>query len=360
MVALATLAATAIIAACADSTRGTPDPAPRSYMMGFSNFPPAPDTMLQRRTVELWLTRADAAIMHIDPPWAALLAGADADSLVRADVLPLKNAYAQQLAKLVVIETDITNGIDRTSESPALVALGRSITEDTVQRLYRTWVVALARIADPDFLGLASETNLVRVAAPPAVYDAVVKMTNDAAAAIQPSGHPTYLYISVQAEVAWGRLGGPAGAFVGVDRDRLDFSFIDVLGVSSYPYLGGFTSPDQVPDDYFARLAGSPPLKMLITEGGWTSADVVGVHSSPELQRQWIERAAALLDNAQAIGWFQLQFTDLDLVAFGLPADDPQLAPFTQLGLVDITLTPKPALAQWDKTFGRRRELVLP
>jgi hypothetical protein len=103
--ALAIVAAASILAACADSTQSAPNAAPRTYMMGFSNFPPAPDTSLQRRSAEMWLTRADAAIMHIDPPWAALLAGADADSLVRADVLPLKSANAQ-LGKLVVIETD--------------------------------------------------------------------------------------------------------------------------------------------------------------------------------------------------------------------------------------------------------------
>jgi hypothetical protein len=87
---------------------------------------------------------------------------------------------------------------------------------------------------------------------------------------------------------------------------------------------------------------------------------VVGVHSSPALQQQWIRRAESLLDNAHAIGWFQLDFTDLDLAAFGLPADDPQLAPFVHLGLVDIALTPKPALAQWDSVFARKLELALP
>ncbi|MDQ2768526.1 MAG: hypothetical protein M3Y30_15395 [Gemmatimonadota bacterium] len=353
------LATIAIAAACGSDSSAGPGGTNRSYFMGFSDFPPAPDTALLRRTVQMWNTRADAAIMHIDPPWAALLAGGDADSLVVADVLPLRLAYAQQLNKVVVIETDVTNGIDRTSESPALVTLGRSITEDTVQRLYRRWVRSLDSIADPDFLGLASETNLIRAAASPAVYAAVVKMTNDAAADVH-TIQRSFLYVSVQAEVAWGRLAGPAGTFVGVDRDRADFPFIDMLGVSSYPYLGGFTDPSQMPDDYYSRLRGSPALLLMVTEGGWSSANVGAVRSSPTLQEAWIERAAILLDNAHALAWFQLDFTDINLVAFGLPADDPQLAPFVYIGLVDTALTPKPALAQWDKVFARTRVSDLP
>lgn len=84
------------------------------------------------------------------------------------------------------------------------------------------------------------------------------------------------------------------------------------------------------------------------------------MHSSPALQRAWIERAETLLDNAKALAWFQLDFTDINLVAFGLPADDPQVAPFVYIGLVDTALTPKPALARWDSVFARPRVLALP
>ncbi len=344
--------------ACGSDSSG-PGVKSRSYRMGFSDFPPAPDTAALRRTVQLWNARSDAAIMHIDPPWAALLAGGDPDSLVRAEVLPLRAAYAS-LGKVVVIETDVTNGIDRTSESPALLALGRSITEDTVQRLYRRFVSSVSSIASPNYLGLASETNLIRAASTPAVYAAVVAMTNAAAGDLRASNGGMILYVSVQAEVAWGRLVGPAGVFVGIDRDRADFPFINVIGISSYPYLGAFADPSQVPDDYFSRLAGTPALRVLVTEGGWSSASIGAVHSSPVLQQAWIRRASALLDNAHAVAWFQLDFTDINLVAFGLPADDPQVAPFAFIGLVDTALAPKPALATWDSVFGRPLSPALP
>lgn len=197
------LAVTAFAIAVGCSSDGSPGPGARlrTYDMGFSDFPPAPDTMLARRAIQLRLPRADAAIMHLEIPWNALLAGASADSLVLADVMPLANAYrASGLA--VVIETDVTNPIDRTAESPALVLAGHSLTEDTLQRVYRRYIVSLATVAAPIYLGLASETNLIRAAAPAGVYAA----------------------------------------------------------------LGGFADPSEVPDDYFARLAGERLPPVLVTE----------------------------------------------------------------------------------------------
>jgi hypothetical protein len=47
-------------------------------------------------------------------------------------------------------------------------------------------------------------------------------------------------------------------------------------------------------------------------------------------------------------------FTDLDLMAFG-QASNPQLVPFSLLGLVTTELVPKPALAEWDAAFARPR-----
>lgn len=343
--------------ACSSDSSSGPRDRTRSYYMGFSDFPPAPDTAVLRHTIELWNSRSDAAIMHIDPPWDGLLAGASSDSLVRLEVLPLIQAY-RSLGKTVVIETDVTNGIDRTAEAPGLVSLGRSITEDTVQKLYENYVVSIAAIAQPDYLGLASETNLVRAAGPSGVYAAIVLMTNAAAARIR-AVSIGFLYISVQVEVGWGRLLAD-NTYVGVAQDRADFPFIDVLGLSSYPYLAGFTDPAQIPDDYFSRLASDPTIPVLISEGGWSSANVGTVHSSPALQAKWIARAATLADNAHAVAWFQLSFTDINLRAFGLDPNDPQVAPFAFIGLVDTVLAPKPALATWDSIFARTLEQSRP
>jgi hypothetical protein len=326
---------------------------PRSFMMGFSVIPPKPDIKLAVRSMGIWAQRADAAIMHLDVPWALLLAGTSPEEALRRDGVDLEHFYrSKHLA--VVITIDVTNGLARESEAPALVAAHRSITEPAVQRLYRNYVRTLVAALHPDYLGLAAETNLIRMIAPRAIYDAVVRMTNDAAADIRRQ-HPATalpLYVSVQVETAWGKLGKQA-AFAGIDQDMRDFPFMNVLGLSSYPYLAGFKEPQQIPLDYYTRVRGSRSLPVMVVEGGWPSASVHGVlSSSPEMQARYIARQAELLDAAKAIGVFQLSFTDLDLASFPRPV--PAILPlFATLGLVDADLRPKPALAVWDKVYAR-------
>jgi hypothetical protein len=346
---------TAVLVAC---PRGAPEPkvssgAPRTYLMGFSVIPPRPDLATAVRSLDMWTKRADAAIMHLDVPWALLLAGNSPEDALRRDGVDLEHYYRSKHLKLIVT-IDVTNGLARESESPALVSAHRSITEPSIQRLYRIYVHALVDKLHPDYLGLAAETNLIREIAPRPVYDAVVRMTNDAANDVrrQHSSAALPLYVSVQVETAWGKL-GKQRAFAGIDQDLRDFPFMNVIGLSSYPYLGGFKDPDQIPLDYYNRVRGSRKLPVMVVEGGWPSESARGVFSSsPEMQARYIARQAQLLDAANAIAVFQLSFTDLDLASFPKPV--PTILPlFATLGLVDANLQPKPALRTWDEVFGR-------
>jgi hypothetical protein len=326
----------------------------RSYLMGFSVVPPKPDVKMAIQSMEIWTRRADAAIMHLDVPWALLLAGTSPEDALRKDGVDLEHYYRSKHLKLVVT-IDVTNGLARESEALALVAAHRSITDPAVQRLYRNYIRALVEMLHPDYLGLAAETNLIRQIAPSPVYNAVVRMTNDAASEIRRSRSASTLplYISVQVETAWGKL-GQQGVYVGIDQDLRDFPFVNLLGLSSYPYLGGFKDPDQIPLDYYTRIRGSRELPLIVVEGGWPSTSARGAFSSSqEMQSRYIARQSQFLDEAKAIAVFQLSFTDLDLGSFPKPV--PAILPlFATLGLVDANLKPKPALATWDKIFARR------
>ncbi|MGH7515884.1 MAG: hypothetical protein ACREOC_00225 [Gemmatimonadales bacterium] len=318
--------------------------------MGFSGIPPRPDQSAVLPTVDQWASRADAAILHISPPWSALLAGTAADAAVRALHLALVEHYRSR-GLAVVVTLDATDGLNRAAEAPELVALGRSISEPAVQQAYRGYAVALATILAPDFLGLAAETDLIRLVAPPALYAALVAMVNDAAADVRAGAPAVPLYVSVQAEVAWGRQ-QPTPAYIGVTQDLADFPFVQALGISSYPYLGGFADPKEVPLDYYARLGEDGSLPLLVVEGGWPSVTVGAAESSPEEQARWIDRQVALLDAAGVDAVFQLTFADLDEPG-GWPVG---IAPFARLGLVDPAFNPKPALARWDAAFTRVRQ----
>jgi hypothetical protein len=333
-------------------TTPTPGAAPRTYLMGFSAFPPRfGDNTLIIRVIDTWATRADAALMFYSPPWAQLLAGQDAEALVRANELGLANYFRGKNLRIVA-NIDATDGLDRASDAPELRALGRSLTEPAVREAYARYVAAFASVIRPDYLAVASETNLVRAIAPPALYAGLVDAANRAAAEAKRAAPATRVFTTIQVEVAWGRL-VPGGGFVGVARDRADFPFAEALGLSSYPYLAGFAEPEDVPLEYYSRLQeGVTPLPAMVIEGGWTSAAVGGIASSPDKQRRYVERHARILDAARAAAWFQISFTDLDLSAIEVPPGSI-LPLFAALGLVDVNLVPKPALTPWDETFRR-------
>lgn len=318
--------------------------------MGFSALPPRADTALLIPTLTLSTQHSDAGLVQLSIPWTVLLGGISAAQEVRVVRLPLANYY-RGVGQPITVALDVTDGLNRAQEAPELIAAGRSITEPAIQQLYREYVSAVDSILHPEYLSLAAETNLVRSAAPVPVYAAVVAMAGVAAAELRARGTASKLLVSVQVEVAWGGLQG--GTYVGIAQDRADFPFIDALGLSSYPYLGGYTQPESIPLDYYSRLVAGEPLPEVVLEGGWPSVAAGGVSSTPELQARYIRRHAELLDAAQAVAVFQITFTDLDLSA-SPPPPGSVLPLFAHLGLVDSALAPKPALAVWDSVLGVR------
>lgn len=359
------LALMAFAAGCSKHSPTAPVPgAPtRSWFMGFSALPPRPDQTVTLQALFQWSTRADAAIAHADVPWDSLLAGVPAETLVVRSVWPLIQYYRGQ-HMTVTYEIELTNGLDRSAEAPALVAAGRSIAEAPVRALARRWAAAVDSIAAPDYIGLGSETNLVRLAAPPPLYANLVALSASIADTLAMlhtrlhRAHDPVPYTSVQVDQAWGRLAGPAG-YAGIATDLADFPFGGVLGLSSYPYLAGFAEPESIPANYYARIANDAHRPVMVVEGGWTSASLstasVTVVSSRAEQARYVRTQGRLLTAAHALGWYQLSYTDLDLAAWPPQPPGSILPLFAALGLVDVNLAPKPALAPWDSLFALRR-----
>ena len=346
--------ALATLVSCKNTTSGpqTNNRLPaRTFRMGFSANPPQPTNESALATINAWTPHADAAIMHVSVPYKALLTGTTAATYVNAIDLPLANLYRARGFPLT-ITVDVTDGLNRAAEAPDLVALHRSITDTAVQTVYRQYVQALVSAIRPDYLGLAAETNLIRLQIAPTVYAALVKMTNAAAADVRAlGGAQPHLYVSIQADVAWGP---PPGPYQGAETDFRDFPFNEVLALSSYPYFV-YSDPTQIPLDYYTRIANGRKIPIVVVEGGWTSAAVGSVQSSQAKQVAYLRRQEKLLDSAKAIAVLELNFSDIDLTAYQpLPAGST-LPLFASLGFVDARLAPKAALATHDSIFSRPR-----
>ena len=321
----------------------------RTYRMGFATSAPQPNITEIIQSLNTWTKHADAAIISTEPPWDSLLNGEDPATYVTNNYAYLTSVYRKANLKLWIY-IDPENGLARQKDSDPLVARGKSIAQQNIQQVYARFVVVMDSILHPDHLGLALETNLVRLAAPDSIYQGVKQAANAAAAQIKAMDPNTPLSVSIQAEVAWGRIGATSAnsTYIGIATDYTDFPFIQELGISSYPYLT-FTNPSDMPLNYYAQLATGHTTPVFVSEGGWTSANITAqnVQSSPTQQQAYIHRQGQLLAQANAIGIFQLTFTDLSLDAW--PATDAaELIPFAFLGMVDSNFIPKPALATWD------------
>jgi hypothetical protein len=326
---------------CSKHKAGAGASAGRTYRMGFAASAPRPDLNLLLQSLGLWTQHADAAIISTEVPWDSLLSGENPVQYVTDAYVQLAGIYRSQHLKLWVY-IDPENGIDRVSDSYPLAALGKSIAQPGIQQVYRRFVVVMDSILRPDHLGLALETNLIRYAAPDSIYQGVKAAVNGAAGDVRMVDKQVPLSVSVQAEVAWGKLGGTG--FAGVGQDFADFPFLQELGVSSYPYLGGYAVPGDIPLNYYSQLAAGHSIPVFVSEGGWSSAPAYGGVAT---QAAYIDRQGQLLAQAKAIGYFQLTYTDLDLSGWGA-VDSAGLYPFAFIGVVDTSFGAKPALAAWD------------
>jgi hypothetical protein len=322
----------------------------RTYRMGFATSAPEPNINEIIQSLSLWPSHADAAIISTEVPWDSLLNGEDAATYVTNNYVYVTSIYRSHNLKLWVY-IDPENGLARQRDSDPLTAMGKSIAQPNIQQVYERFVVAMDSILHPDHLGLALETNLIRLVAPDSIYQGVKQAVNTAAARVKAIDTKTPLSVSVQAEVAWGRATTPLGGtstYAGIAADYTDFPFIQELGISSYPYLS-YTNPGDIPLNYYAQLTTGHSTPVFVSEGGWTSANITAynVQSSNAQQQAYIRRQGQLLTQAKAIGLFQLTYTDLSLGAWPT-IDSTELIPFAYLGMVDSNFIAKPVLTTWD------------
>ena len=329
----------------------------RTFRMGFSAIPPRlTDARSLLDAIAAWRPHADAAILQHDIQWGALFAGATPASQIEEHVVPLAQYYRSLGLSPLVITIEPLNSGARDREAWELLAAGRSITEPAIQALYKSYVTEVARLARPDYLVLALEVNLVRAVAPASLYNALVSMTKAGASGIRAAGLTTRLGVSVEVETAWNLLPRETlqGTllFKGIATERSHFNFVQFLGLSAYPHMGGFTAPSQIPTNYYSRLRGAPALPVMVVEGGWTSNSGPYWSGSLTIQAAWITRQAVLLDAAQAVALFQLNAPDIEASTFYVgPGVD--ISPLLFLGVFDVNLQPKPSLVACDQILAR-------
>lgn len=336
------------LAACGGSDRASEPPPPRTWSLGFSPTPPVLTVQSVLQGIDTWSQRSEFAIVHEELPWTDLLAGTAPEQILENEKTELV-AYMRARGQRLVFVLDLTDGLSRAEEAPQLRALGRSLSEPAVQQVARDYALAVAAVLQPDYLGLAAETNLIRAAAPASLYAAVVTTANLMAADLDAANATAVQFHSVQVETAWGLF--TATPFEGIEQDLADFPFAEAIGLSSYPYFV-FDDPNDIPDDYYSRVIEPTALPAFVAEGGWSSTSVGVGQGSLEKQARYVARQAQLLDSIGALMWLHLLFADPELATWPQPIP-PNLPLFVNIGFTNSDFSPKPALAEWDELFAR-------
>ena len=161
----------------------------------------------------------------------------------------------------------------------------------------------------------------------------------DIAAGVHDASPETQVFPVFQLEKITGHRGGLFGGDESATPrwDLLDaFANADAVGFTTYPGLV-FRDPADIPADYYRTIRDHTDLPVLVTEMGWfTADDITGWNSSPQEQREFVQRLPALL-------------ADLDpqVVIWSFLYDQPIQRPFDTMGLFDDTGAPRPAWDVW-------------
>ncbi len=87
-----------------------PQPATRTYRMGFSGIPPRADINLAIASIDLWSRRADAAIISFEMRWGELLDGVPPETLVVREQLGL--AASDVRARNATVKLSVSVQVD--------------------------------------------------------------------------------------------------------------------------------------------------------------------------------------------------------------------------------------------------------
>lgn len=322
----------------------------RSYGMGFFVQASRPTVPAVLEWVQQVIKVSDHVMIQRPVPWTRIGAGDSYEKIIAEDFTGLVNLLRGSGLKLVLL-VDPLDGLHRTQEPPEAIKNGRTLKDPATRAIHEAWVLALVSAFKPAYIGLASEINTIRATGDRELYEIIRDMCNRLAPQIRQLSPSSRIFVSFQVDNAWQLPPWPKSD---VDQFALTREFdVDVVGLSSYPGFS-FSSPAEIPIDYFRRFEVASGKPLLMAEGGWGSAG--GPNNSPANQAAYYQRMFDLLDGVQAELAILLLYQDLDLSepGWGFTPDQVSiLTHFASMGMVEITGALKPVHAVWEERFQR-------
>lgn len=300
---------------------------------------------------------ADFILIQPNIPWLDFLEGPEGVSQSRTD---LENQVL--LAKMHDLEwifvVDPLNGLNRREFKGLPEDWDASFANPDVRNTFKHFTIWIVDEFNPRYLGLASEINTY-MDAHPADSEHYLSLYKEVYEEVKGRSPDTQIFVTFQ----WDDLNN---MFPGASEGRPAYQtnweqvevfepYLDLWVISSYPYFV-YQHGEEIPVDYYARLAHATDKPLAVAEGGFTSS------RGSDDQIAYLEAIHDQLGDRLRF-WVYLILSDLNMESIaetmreqGLPEDDIQtLSQFATIGLSNAGGTPKPALETWDRYLHEER-----
>ena len=249
---------------------------PRRLRLGFSSLPPERTSDSYIQAFATAAQYADTILVQRTPPWEDFLPGGSV-SKQTADSTRIETELLEQYEGLELFYAiDPTDGVvqrSRLANLPPQIDPQAGFTDQRVRDAFIAYATYVAKNYEPEYLALGVEVNMTFERAPEQ-FEAFVTLYNEAFDVVKGNSPNTKVFPTFQLEDL-------EGAFGKVHPPRWDLlerfsGRMDVLAISTYPYLGDARSAADIRPDYYAQLKERWQGEIIISETGYPSAPVEG------------------------------------------------------------------------------------
>jgi hypothetical protein len=282
--------------------RAEPSGEPRTVRLGFSTLPPERTSDAYIGAFATAAQYADIVLIERTPPWEDFLPGGTV-STETTDNTRLEQKLLDQYSNLKLFYAiDPTDGVvqrSRLANLPPTVDPRAGFTDKGVREAFIAYAAYVAKNYKPDYLALGVEINMTFERAPEQ-FAAFETLYKEAYATVKANNPKTKVFPTWQLEDIEGTFGQvhpPHWELL--DRFR---GQMDVLAISTYPFLTELRSASDIRKDYYSQLKAHFDGEILISETGFPSAPVEGQANVGTEQDQdaYVTR---LLNDANELGF---------------------------------------------------------
>ncbi len=275
----------------------------RTTRIGFSTLATDPSAEGYIRAFATAAQYGDIISIQRTPPWDEFLPGAkisrETTQTTRLDVSLLEQ-YSHVQRFYAIDPTDGAVQRSRIANLPEGVSPEEGFSDPDLRAAFLNYTSYVVSNYEPDYLALGVEINMFADRAPAAQFDSYLSLYHEAYTLAKGLRPQMLVFPTFQLEDLLGDL-----TEVHPPRWELIDRFggeMDVLAISSYPYLTDLGSAPELRSDYYTQLTEQFPGKIMIAETAYPSAPSEGsnVIGTEEDQTLYLLR---LLEEANANGF---------------------------------------------------------